>query len=228
MKFVLCSVMAAGMCSAANAGLIEFNGQSYETVDWNTSSMFSNVATGTVGGIGLTFETVDISSTTIAENDFSNDSAFDALNFSGGDVESIAMRGGAAGQTTLTFDQAVGSVLILIGLPNDGSFANQFGAAIWDFEDGLAISVIDSEGNPGLNLDAGNQLTNPSGTGSGPHQSGVLGVLGSLSSLSWMQSTRQGYDNMQITFAVAPATVPTPAAGLVLLLPAAMAGRRRR
>lgn len=225
MKCVLYVAAVAGLCAAANADMIDFNGQTFETVNWNSVSTNDNTASGTVGGIGLTFETVNMASNTVSENNFSGDDAFDALGFDGDMVESIAMRGGASGTSILTFDQSVGSVLILLGSPNTGAIGSQFGASLWDFADALDMDIIDSEGNPGLMLSAGNEIRN---SNINVHRSGVVGVFSELSSLTWDQSTFQGLDRMEITFAVAPATIPAPASGLALLLPAAMAGRRRR
>lgn len=225
MKCVLYVAAVAGLCAAANADMIDFNGQTYETVNWNSVSTNDNSASGTVGGVGLTLETVNMGSNTISENNFNGDAAFDALGFDGDMIESISIRGGANGSTTLTFDQSIGSILILIGSPNTGALGSQFGAAVWDFADALNMDVIDSEGNPGLLLSAGNEISN---SNINVHRSGVIGVFSELTSLTWDQSTFQGLDKMEITFAVAPATIPAPASGLALLLPAALAGRRRR
>lgn len=225
MKCVLYVAAVAGLCAAANADMIDFGGQTYETINWNSISLGDNSAEGTVGGVGVTFETVDMSSDSISENNFNGDAAFDALGFNGDMVESISIRGGATGSSVLTFDQSVGSVLILLGSPRDGSVGNQFGASIWDFADALSMDVIDSEGNPGLLLSAGNEVSN---SNINFHRSGVIGVFTELTTLSWAQDTFQGLDKMEITFAVAPATIPAPASGLALLLPAAFAGRRRR
>ena len=92
MKCVLYGVMAAGLCTAANADLMNFEGQDCETINWNSVSMASDSAHCTVAGIGVTFETVDVSSDAISSNDFSNDAGFDALDFVGGPVESISIR----------------------------------------------------------------------------------------------------------------------------------------
>lgn len=227
MKFVLYGMMAAGLCTAANADTIQFGGQSYETINWTNVSSATNTASGTAGGIGVTFETVDIMSDSIFANDFSSDSGFDALNFQSGTSGSLSILGGLDGLSSLHFDQTVGSVLMLIGAPNDASGENQFGAAIWNFGEGAELTLIDNEINPGLTLVNGNQVVNEI-AGPGTHQSGVIGASGSFDTLNWSQTSGLGIDQMMITFAVMPATIPAPASALALLLPAAAMGRRRR
>jgi hypothetical protein len=210
----------------AHADIIEFGGVIYETVDWNSASSVSNTASGTAAGVGVTFETVDVSYDSITQSDFLGADGFNALNFTTGQVESITIMGGVIGTSTLRFDRSVDSVLMLIGSPNDTSTFTQLGAAIWSFDQGLDLELIDSEGEPGLML-AANILSNA--IGPAVHQSGVLGISGeSIMELSWNQGTSAGLDQTMITFAIASSEVPAPASGLALLLPAAFAGRRRR
>jgi hypothetical protein len=227
MKNVLLSVAMAGLCSTAIGNVISYGGVDYETIDWTNVSSLTNIANGTVGGVGVTFETVNISNDTITNNSYGSDTGFDELLFGEGPMGSVQFFGGVSGTSQLTFDQTVGSVLMLIGSPNDDSTQTQFGAAIWDFDDGFQMELVDSEAHPGLELVEGNLVSNVI-TGPTTHQSGVLSVLGDLDSIGWTQDTSNGVDEMMITFAVAPATIPAPATGLALLLPAAMMGRRRR
>ena len=227
MKNVLLSVVTAGLCSTAMGNVISYGGVDYETIDWTDVSSLTNSASGTVGGVGVTFETVSISNDAITNNSYGSDSGFDELLFGEGPMGSIQFFGGMAGASQVSFDQNVGSVLMLIGSPNDGSTQTQFGAAIWDFDDGFQMTLVDSEAHPGLELVDGNLVSNAI-TGPTTHQSGVLSITGDLNSIGWTQNTSNGVDEMMITFAVSPATIPAPATGLALLLPAAMMGRRRR
>ena len=227
MKAALLGALTAGLCSTAMANVIEFNGVTYETIDWTNVSTLTNTAQGTVGGVGVSFEAVQFSTESVTNNNFGIDAGFDALLFGEGQSESVKIFGGIQGVSSLTFDQQVGSVLMLIGSPNDGSTRTQFGAAIWDFDDGFQMSLIDHEVNPGLELGDGNVVTNVI-TGPTTHQSGVIGIEGDLSELSWTQDTSNGVDEMLITFAVAPATVPAPGAFALLGLGGLVAGRRRR
>tara|TARA_R110000868_G_scaffold119469_1_gene316383 strand:+ start:45848 stop:46558 length:711 start_codon:yes stop_codon:yes gene_type:complete len=226
MKFVLYGVALAGLSSVSVADLVEYNGVSYETINWSSVSSTSNSASGTAGGVGVTFETVDITTDSLVSNNYNGDSGFDALSFQNGVSDALTIMGGSIGQSMLTFDRAVSSVLVLIGSPNDTSSFTQLGAAIWTFDQGVEIALADSEGTPGLAVSAGNLLSNLIGPAT--HQSGVLMANGEFNSLAWDQSTSAGTDQTLITFAIVPATIPAPSTGLALLLPAAFAGRRRR
>ncbi len=226
MKSLLFGMAMAGLAGMAHADTVEFNGVLYETIDWTSASSATNTASGSAAGVGVTFETVDVSYDSITQSDFLGADGFDALNFDTGLVESITIMGGVLGTSTLRFDQSVDSVLVLIGSPNDTSTFTQLGAAIWTFDQGLDLELIDSEGAPGLTLTS-NILSNA--IGPEVHQSGVLGITGeSFMELSWEQGTSAGLDQTMITFAIASNEVPAPASGLALLLPAAFAGRRRR
>lgn len=226
MKSLLFGMAMAGLAGMAHADTVEFNGVLYETIDWTSASSATNTASGSAAGVGVTFETVDVSYDSITQSDFHGADGFDALNFDTGLVESITIMGGVIGTSTLRFDQSVDSVLVLIGSPNDTSTFTQLGAAIWTFDQGLDLELIDSEGAPGLTLTS-NILSNA--IGPAVHQSGVLGISGeSFMELSWEQGTSAGLDQTMITFAIASNEVPAPASGLALLLPAAFAGRRRR
>jgi len=225
MKTTLLGLAISGLCFGAHADMIDYNGQSYETIQWSSVSSATNVATGSAGGVNVTFNTVDIITDTVKDSNYGAASGFDALNFEDGSSGSISLMAGALGSSSLVFDQSVSSVLILIGSPNDTSTFTQMGAAIWDFSENIDLSLIDNESGSGITVENAYRLFNSFGPAN--HQSGVALAEGEFTSLNWEQFTSAGTDQTQITFAIV-SNVPAPATGLALLLPGMLAGRRRR
>jgi hypothetical protein len=215
----------AGLCAAANADIIGFNGQEYHTVDWTSVSSDSNTASGQAGGVGVSFETMNITSDLVTTNDYNGASGFTNLSYGSGVFGSINMMAGMVGTSSLSFDGQVSSVLIIIRAPNDSTPQNLLGAAVWDFSDDYTMSLADSTEANGLVLETGNMFMN--GLGNTSQIGGVIAIDGIMDGFSWDQSTFAGLDQTQVTFAVST-TVPAPATGLALVLPAAFAARRRR
>ena len=204
--------------------VILYDGLQYETVDWIGTPELGVAAVGTAGDIGVTFTSMNIAGGAPIVYDFSNAPPFDALTYETGLSETVTLFGGLEGMSTVSFSQAVGPVLILIGATDGGAEPTHFGASVWDFDDHLNMMAVDGEG-AGFLIEDGNILSNPN-WGPDGHICGVVGVFNEgLDSVRWMQTTQHHWDQMQITFAIA---VPAPASGCVLLLSAAIAARRRR
>jgi len=228
LRTTLCALTGALVCLPASAGVIQYGGQEYVTIDWNTDSEMRGEgfgAYGNAGGVEVFFRSVGLTSTDTVSYDYSTDSAFDAVSFGGGMVESLTIFGGESGLSSLSFSQTVGDVLIIIGAPGQSSFATQLGASRWEFQDdSIAMDVVDSEQNTGgFRIDDG-LFRSPTAN----QISGILGASGEFNTLEWLQGSNEGRDKLQISFAVVVPTVPAPGGALVLLIPAAMCGRRRR
>ncbi|GJM20040.1 MAG: hypothetical protein DHS20C14_22530 [Phycisphaeraceae bacterium] len=221
------TLLAVGACVAASVGvradMVTYAGKVYETVDWVTVDDAGETATGTAAGVGVTFDTPDIAESTIFSADYSTDPSYDALSFVSGTSESLHVKAGAVGTSTLTFDTGVSEVLILIGLPGDEDFSREWGAALWDFADAQPVSIVDSEAAAGFTLGAGNVISNS--TDATDHESGAILVGGLGTTLSWDQSSSSGRDSMNFTIAV---LVPAPGGALVLAGALIPACRRRR
>lgn len=225
MKLVLCGMAGAILSMPAMAGVISYGELEYETVDWISSPDAGLGASGTVGGIGVSFISAGITGEPVSAYDFSSDPSFDALSFDSEISESITVFGGIEGLSSLSFDQEVISVLILIGAPGNYSGPTHFGSSIWDFDDALELSIVDGDG---FVVGEDNAVSNP-GWGPTTQTSGVIGISGEgFSLLEWMQSTDNGVDKLQVTIAVATNPIPAPAGALALLVPAVFGMRRRR
>lgn len=224
MKLLLSGVTGALICMPVFGDVITYDDLEYQTVDWFGSPELDSSAVGSVGDIGVTFSSVSIAGGEPIVYDFSIGPPFDALTFETGLSETITLFGGLEGLSSVAFSQEVGPVLILIGATDGSAGPSHFGASVWDFDDELEMVAVDGEGD-GFFIDEGNIVSNPNW---GPEGQicGVIGIFNEgIGLLEWMQSTQNGLDEMQITFAVA---IPAPACGLALLLPAALCARRRR
>lgn len=224
MRYALSMMAVAGLCAAANADIIGFNGQEYHTVDWTSVSSESNTASGQAGSIGVSFQTMNITSDIVTTNDYTGAAGYNNLSYGSGSFGSINMMAGMIGTSSLSFDGQVSSVLVIIGAPNDDTPQNLLGAAVWDFSDDYNMSLADTTEANGLVLESGNLFMN--GLGNTNQIGGVFAIDGIMDGFSWDQDSFAGLDQTQVTFAVS--TVPAPATGLALVLPAAFAARRRR
>ena len=228
MRLILCSVVGGLISLSASADIISYGGQEYVTIDWSANSELGDVGSGAVGhagGVDVFFNSVGLESSTPTTYDYGSDHAIDSVSFETGMMDSLTLFGGQNGMSNLSFSQVVGDVLIFVGAPDEVSFATQFGASRWNFQnDGAAMDIVDSElGINGFQIED-SLFTSPTNQ----QISGILSANGDMTSLEWLQSSLSGLDRMQVGFAIVVPTVPTPAGGLVLLIPAAMCGRRRR
>lgn len=217
---VVCLCVASG----ASAGIIHHNGLEYATVDWISVDDTSEVASGMAGHIAVTFETMDIVDSTLGVYDFSTGEAFDELTYVDGLAQSMTIRGGVVGSSTLSFDSEVGSVLMFFGIPGVDTDETQFGAAAWNFDETVSLDVIDQETGGGFEIATGNWLLNPT-WGPGSQASGVVAVNGGMTELEWEQSTNNAGDRMQIMFAVA---VPSPSTLMLGAVGLGVLSKRRR
>lgn len=219
------SVAGAILCMPSMGGVFSYDGLEYETIHWEANAeLGADGLSGSANGVDILFSSA-MSGDPEVSYDYNSGAAFDALSYGDGVADSVSIFGGQPGMTTLNFSEAVGSVLIFIGAPTGGTGPTEFGSSIWDFDDSLEMSVIDSALEGGFDIGEGNVLTNPN-WGPTTQNGGVIGVFGDgMTSLEWLMATANGVDKLQITVAIA---VPAPASGLALLLPAALIGRRRR
>ena len=226
MKLTITTGLAGAiLCAPSMAGIFSYEGQEYETIQWDAQAeLGADGLTGAANGVSILLSSA-MSGDPEVSYDYSTGAGYDALTYGDGAADSVSIFGGESGTTTLSFSQAVGSVLLFIGAPTRASATTEFGSSIWDFDDSLEMGVIDSTLEGGWDIGDGNVLTNPN---SGPttQNGGVIGVWGEdMTSLEWLMGTTNGVDKLQLTIAIA---VPAPASGLALLLPAALMGRRRR
>lgn len=211
----------------ADAASITYAGRTFDSVDWGTASTTTNIATGVAAGVAVTFQALDLFSTSIDSADYTTDPAFDALGFpAGGELERIELYGAltSGSSDVLSFDQPVVAVLMIIGSPDVATDPFQYGPSLWDFDDSLSVSVVDTEAGA-LAITAGNVLDNINAAGPGNHASGVVLIEGPFTTLEWLQAFPTGNsDRMKITFAIA---VPEPGIAALLALGLLAIGRRR-
>lgn len=219
-QFVFVAVISL-FSMPSHAATVQHGGVTYTVVDWITIDPPGNIATGTAGVVGVTFQPCALQGTeTPFIGDYSTDSAFDAITYdSSGMFESVSIQGHGnpacdLQDDVLSFSPQVSSVLMLIGFPGSDATGDEYGTSDWDFDDNLNVSVIDSEvinETTALQVLAGNMLVNPVTPIAGNHASGIVRIDGSLGALTWTH-VGSGTDSLKITFAIAPAVVPVPAA----------------
>lgn len=218
-------LVSVSIASTALGGVISYEEQEYETVNWIISPEAGSGISGNVGDISVGFSSF-MSGDPSQMYDYSSDPAFGGLSFDSSMSEAISFFGGEITASNLTLSEGVDSILLLIGSPNDNSGLTHFGSSLWDFDDDLNIEVIASEGDPGFVVQEGNILANP-GWGPGTQVSGAIRISGEapLTSLEWLQDTLNGVDQLRLSIAV---SVPAPASSGALLAGMMVLGRRRR
>ncbi|MBO6513129.1 MAG: hypothetical protein JJ974_04110 [Phycisphaerales bacterium] len=227
MKAIYGLSLSATLCIAANASTIQYNGNEYLTIEWdaNTPAFGDDRfgVSGSASGIDVYFSSDGLESDETMLFDYSTDDAFDAVDFGGASLESLTLFGGESGTSRLSFSTAAVEVLIFVGAPDDASSSTQFGASIWDFGvSPVEVSIVDNEPAVGGLRVVDGVVSSPGAA----QISGIIGASGETSVLEWLQSTSDGRDRMQISFAVR--TIPAPAGGLAVLLGLGTMMRRRR
>lgn len=227
MNATTCFLLGATLCTPAIASTIHYNGKEYLTIEWDQQTpkfgedRFS--VSGSAGGIDVFFSSDGLESDVTMLYDYSTDAAFDAVDFGGASMESLTLFGGEVGTSRLSFSSTIGEVLIFVGSPNESTTATQFGASIWDFQDdSVEIEIVDNELASG-GLRAVNGVVSSS---IASQISGIIGASGEMSVLEWLQSTSDGRDKMQISFAIN--VLPAPSSGLALMISVGVLARRRR
>ena len=117
------------LCEPAAATIFEYQGITYDSVNWTTADPSTEIATGTAAGTSVTVNAVDVWDGVIHTDDFSTDTtSYGALGLAAGtSFETFKMTGGVPGTTTLIFGQPVSSVLVIVGRPNSFAPQDQWG-----------------------------------------------------------------------------------------------------